>query len=1511
MSGQVARYVEDFVKIVGEHLGTGLRDADLAGKLMEDLSVFLKSKSGVVSNAEFREWLEQAGKKAEFRSALGNRAIRRILEEGARTGLSRQGFRVRFDELLRQWAGGGRAIDDAAIDGMMRRYNLAADDPLVRAAKQITERARAGEFPPSFTHAAEEAVHEGEAVGARTTEEAVHEGEAAGRRTTEEAAEDAEAAGRRTTEEAAEDAEAAGRRTTEEAADAGGDGGRRGRRGRTPRGPVTGSPAGADGERVMSKTFESWAHRLARFHYSTIWNSIVGDGLSLGNLKKSLPTFIGIRNRMIRPAIRFVDNVLKESGVMEEVIKLQGDLNSIARNFGSAGGRDALNAEGAKSAIATVFERFAARNGDKLDGALDGVRRMLAELRDGESVVKNKYPGLSGLTQRQAENMERWLTDMESMLVKLKGDGSVQMATEYQAVIDRIATRYGTDLAGRSDELQRVLHSRFARLGSDVKMRADDVLIGMDGQPVLRDGVPVQARTWRINELERRLEGGNYNRYDRTSKILTTDDEHNVELRMYELLHDFEKQAPRAQNVEPKHEFFGKIMKFYDAGLEHDVTRIIRVLKSKMGASARETIPNGLDGVVQEAIEKARSAGDLHRMQFLEDVSSALKFELDTGRRWGPREVERRLVAPFSEFFMMAEAYPMRRGWGNWFTGYSVPTTDNYIRYPIYNAMRESWAYLTGGATKRAAGFREGEFVIDDADKLLKRWDYTWLYRRAPEGHVGSQGLWGAQRSMFGLLGQDGALDRLPWYIKMPGRLMTGGMISARSRVGLTLPGKVLLGGLAATYAIDKGTAALGWNGLDGQPGIQIPWVDPRGPIHYLQSKGMGFYDFWWDTVPRFVSGDRFTGVDLDTGRIGPLPSPNINIREWILSWTDRGPEMRRAYEEMATRAQGFAESIPHAGANITNMAESTRILMEHLRQAAEDARSGGDAEKAHKLEDLYQQLEPDQRTIAAALAQTAALKEQTQEAFEAFRNSQGDVVDAEEALAQLEAINREITQIETVTREKYQSMRTRVGAVPEAAPVLTGVPEAPVISTQPDQGGVRTGADQHDQSGARTGDDQHDQSGARTGADQHDQSGAPVFIGQPGASTTTGTPEQQLAAIKSEAARAASETAQSVNDAALQAQYATDTVRQLLELQEYARDHNGDPAYYDATLQEARVRAQEASVALQAAQEAKRLSDPILQQINGATQAGLEDARTKLQQMQTHARVARESQQRAARSAEALRRVIESNQAIDNALHDRQQQQRLESVTTAIDGGNNGLLSNLTRGRGAPGGQSFLGQMFNAAGNALSGVRDWWTRDVARAASRSEGGKMMYQAANIGLGLIGTLMGIGLYSTLGNWTGLKINGGVKLLVVGAVLLYLFRGTSAVGDRLDRMAGRYTATSGDYNLGSGSVGASPFGSSVAPVRRIDGSMGERPYPGMDIQGRTFGHNDQDRMFREFADGPRTDACVVQGACSASPDEAADAYGRARTISHSDDTIRDTSVVDFSRRDHGAELALAH
>ncbi|MCB1839345.1 MAG: hypothetical protein KDI61_03655 [Alphaproteobacteria bacterium] len=125
------------------------------------------------------------------------------------------------------------------------------------------------------------------------------------------------------------------------------------------------------------------------------------------------------------------------------------------------------------------------------------------------------------------------------------------------------------------------------------------------------------------------------------------------------------------------------------------------------------------------------------------------------------------------------------------------------------------------------------------------------------------------------------------------------------------------------------------------------------------------------------------------------------------------------------------------------------------------------------------------------------------------------------------------------------------------------------------------------------------------------------------------------------------------------------------------------------------------------------------------------------------------------------------------------------------------------------------------------------------------------------------------------------------------------------------MAGRYTATSGDYNLGSGSVGASPFGSSVAPVRRIDGSMGERPYPGMDIQGRTFGHNDQDRMFREFADGPRTDACVVQGACSASPDEAADAYGRARTISHSDDTIRDTSVVDFSRRDHGAELALAH
>ena len=1616
--------VQRFTRItddaVAQAKAAGLNFNEQHEKYLEALGIQQGKFSAIVSDmraalgdgqhvdaAAYSRWLEDAAKKDDFKEILDNAEIKtslgRLFDVVADTQTKRKNFIAAYNERLSNRALGD--LDRTFAGDLQRQFGLSDTDAAVTEARRIYDDVA-------------------QSAGLNATE-------ASGRWA------------RALSDEAVDDGAAAGARN----ADNGGDGVSAGTR-------AAGDPAGPNGQRVMSTTYQDWLHRLAGFHPSHWGYAIFGskwDNWGLGSVKFSLPSIARFTmERFIRPAINHVDGVLKRTGVMDEVINLQGELNNIARRVGSSEGSEVISAETAKRMIGTALDNFASRNSDKIDEAVAGINKMLDELGDGKSVLQGKYSrGLTGLTDRQAKNMREWLEDLRDTLQKSKphrestetlargfneaidgvaraagantqaldelrtvvqrldlnttdplalakacDDELKRIATAYGAdtvglqelrnavqkirteaakpsalaktymdEVDRVVRFHGNDNRGAGEELALVLHSRFSRLGSDVKLRQDDVLIGLDGKPVITPkGDPVLANTWRVKTLERQLLSSGYNRQDRALKFLSSDLEHNLELRAWELLHYFERNAPKAVNVEPKNEFFAMVQSFYDSGLEQEALRIIRILKSKQGAAVRETIPKGFEGVVRDAL---RVETNPHRRKFFEDLIGAAQFELDTARKWGPREVERRFVSPLSEFFYIAEAFPIRGGKGSLGTGYSVPTVDNYLRYPLRNAFTEAWAYVTGGATKRAPGFKEGEFVIDDGDKLRKRFDYTWLYRRAPsDDFKGSQGLWGKERSLNGLLGEDGFFDRMPWYVKMPGRLISGGMLSAQSRIGLSLPGKILAGGAVGTFAIEKGTAALGWNdgegykmpvtataiataaslrnpllankifltGLAGTFGIESTahavgltdggYIDPRGAINFLQSKGLGFYDFWWDSVPSTLSGNRFTGLDLDTGRVGPLfRDADLNIRNWILSWTDRGPEMREKYERLATEAEGYRKNITDMAANIVNIGEGTRVLMKTLRDEATAARGRGEADKARKLEELYQKLEKDEKAVQALVAALPDLQEETQDAFEKFRKSNGDIVEAEEALTELRTVSTRLTQLHTEAHNRQNSMRTQAAAVPEAASVVSTVPAAPTVPVSPAPGAPTATAPAPAATtpapGATT-----PAPGATTpapaattpapGAPAPATPGGPAYIGQPGASTTTGTPEQQLAAIKAEGDRASREIRSDISDTSQQAQYANDTVRQLLELQEQARNNNGNPAYFEPALNEARVRAQAANIELQRVQEASRLAEPGLQVIQSATIANLEAARGKLTEVQTQARASREAQQKAARATGELRRIVNSNEQLAQMLQDRVQRQRMDSITGAIEGGNNGPLSNVLRDRGQPGGQSYLGQMFNAVGNAFSGVRDWWTKDVARYASKSEGGKMMYQFANIGLGGIAALLGIGIWnSTLGEWTGTKISGGVKLLVVGAVLLYMFRNSSALGDKLDQMGGRYTATGNDYNMGSGATGPSPFTASTAPVTALDGSVSQRSFLGMDAQSRVVGH-DQDRVFRPSADGqPRVDAAATMGEMSYVPSEAAQVYGRSLNVRSDDTGSPRASLYEFGANGSGSTLAYAH
>ncbi len=1622
-----ALFTQRFSQIAEEAMNraksAGLKFEEQHAKYMEALTQQQAKYSAVISDmrrtlgdgetldsAAFMRWYEEAAKKGDFADVLGNPEIRngvvRLIDNVAETQARRKAFITAYNERLANTSLGD--VERTFAGDLQKKFNLDDGDMAVVEARRIYD---------------DVAKHAG-----LSADEAANKWARAGQ-------------------------------SADEAVGGGGDAAVTG-------GKTVGRPAGDNGQRVMRANYEDWLHKLAGYHPSHWGYALfpkMWQNWGLGSLKLSLPSIAKFTMaHMIRPAINHVDGLLKKTGVMDEVIGLQGELNAIAKRMGSSNGLDAISPEAAKLQLQSVMNSFYSRNSGKIDEAVTGINKMLDELNDGESVLLGKKytGGLTGLTERQAENMRRWLEDLRDTLQKTRPvrestqsladgfkstldrvarmdgangdvinelrsavsrldltaddsatliktcedeitrivgaygndtvglkelrDALTKMKTEadkpsalaktYIDEIDRIAKAYGNDTRGAAADLELILHSRFSRLGSDVKLRLDDVVIGLDGKPAITPkGDPVLASVWRTKVLERQLLAGTYNRQDRALKFLTSDTEHNLELRAHELLHYYERNAPRAVNVEPKNEFFAMVQSFYDAGLEQEAVRIIRILKSKMGAAAQDTLPKGFEGVVRDAM---RVEANPHRKQFYEDLLGAAMFELDTGRKWGAREVERKFVAPLSEFWYMAEAFPLRGGKGSMGTGYSVPTVDNYLRYPLRNMGTEIVAYLTGGQTKMAPGWKRGEFVIDDADKLRARFDYTLLYRRPEEeGFRYSQGFWGRERSLGGILGKDGIADRMPWFVKMPARLISGGMLSAESKIGLSLPGKVLAGGALTTWGVEKGTAALGWN--DGE-GYKMPvtatvlaagaslrnplllnkifmgttagifgletaahsvgltdggYVDPRGPIHFLQSAGIGFFDIVADDIPKFVSGDRFTGLDLDTGRIGPWfkGGTDVDIKSWILSWTDRGPERKRQYEQWATEAEDLKNRIGTSIVNTTNIHQATKILLEDLGKEVTAARGRGENDKARQLEELRQKIEAEWKVIDdIVLTQLPKLQSDARDAFSDFKDSNGNIVDAEEALTDLRNVNTRLTQLQTEANTRQNNMRSQLAAAPaavkaEADSVLRNVPTAPAVAVPPTPGAPvvppapgtaavppAPGTAAVPPAPGTAAVPPAPGTAAVPPAPGTAASG-PAYIGQPsGQSTTTGTPEQQLTAIKAEGDRAAREIRDDVNNTSQQAQYANDTVRQLLELQEQARNNNGNPAYFEPALVEARLRSQEANQALQQVQEAARLSESGIQDIKAATVANLEVARSKLVEAQTQARAAREAQQKASRAADNLRRVIESNTQIADMIHDRTQRQRVDSITGALEGGNNGPISNLLRDRGQPGGQSYLGQMFNAVGNAFSGVRDWWTRDVARAASRSEGGKMLYQGANIGLGVIAGLMGVSLWnSTFGEWTGTKISGGLKLLVVGGALLWMLRGSSALGDKLDKMGGRYTATGNDYNMGSGAVGPSPFTASTAPVTDINGNVTQRGFLGMDTQGRTVGH-EQEGVFRASADGrPRTEAAATMGEMSHVPSEAADVFGRAHNVRSDDNGTPKASVYDFVNGGQNTALAYAH
>lgn len=1503
--GSVFKYSDDLIQGLTE-FGKTVSHAEEAAKLAENARTFFAGKTAV-TNADINEWLRTAQRTGEFDNILRTPALRDRVRALAVDSRHRSEFVTQFDSMMNGRSGN---LSDTEIESLARTHNLPPDSPFVMIAREARDQrraaAQAGQTNPTGT-------------GSNTTPpdpvppvNAADNTAGAGARTGDNAGD-----GARTVDDA-DAADEVGDAARVDADDVGGGGGANAGR--------NAGPNGRNGRvegRILPENFAHWTHRLAAWHPSSLFERvpILGKMFSLGSLRMSLPN-IGVVKHFIRPAVDHVDNALRSSGVVQKALDLQGEFRTLTNDLANGN----ITPQGMTTRIDEIFGAFAdnADNVRSIDAALVDINRLLDEVKDGRSVLQSKYPGLTGLTDRQSANMQVWLTDLRDTLTSMRRgpDGSLEIADRYKKVIEGLIQR-GADRTQISETFGNMINSRLNRIGEDARMRLDGTVnvrrtTNPDGT-FIETGDPALLQNRAA--LERQLESSSYNRFDRATPTVSTKSQ-NVELHVFEMLNQYKKrEAGGNWDVEAANTFFGWMEAFYKSGVEHDVNRVIRILKAKMGGSALQTVPQG----VMDRIDKAMAAADPHKRAWLESVKDALVDNKDRGTKFGPREVERRYYAPFAEFMMIATGYPTPRGSANFWTEMAVPTIDNYLRTPMSNAAKEAWTYVTGGRTVGPTGFKEGEVTIDASHKI-REMRYDWWFRRAPRDDAGnavatSTGLLGrgTDRSLFGVLGRDGYLDRMPWYLKMPMRLASGGMISTESRVGLTLPGKILIGGAAAAYGIEQGSALAGWGNGDGDPGWQTS-MDPRGAINLLQRGGLGFYDFWWDDL--LGGGTRLTtghdlGIDIDS--IG-VPFSDMNIRQWVLSWTETGDatpqerqRLREISDEMKARAQAMFDEMPTHAGEVGNLYQSTEQLMLKLREEAAAARQRGETDKANKLDQLTQQLGNDQTRMQALITGMAAKRDATQEAMDAFRNST-DVLAAEEALTHLENHRNDMREMSTQARQTHDAMRARIQAVPEAAAVLGAVTvPPPVVVTSPDPSATtpdpNAGRTTPDPNAGRT---TPDPNAGRTTPDPNagGSQGGPVFIGPTTSDNTrTGTPEQQLAAVKAEAARSArsaSDSARSSQDAVT---YLNDTVRQIRELQEYARDNGGTPAAYDAPLAEAQRLAQEANIAAQAAQEANRRSAEILAQINTATVSTLEDARAKMQEIQGHAQTARQAQQRSAQANTRMRETLERNTELDEQLHRRRQEDRVRSVTGFVDGGNNGILSNLTRDRGQPGGTSFLGQAFNSISDAFGGVRDWWTRDVARYASRSEGGKMMYQGANIAMGGIAALMGIGLWnSTIGKWTGTEVSGGMKLLVVGAVLLYMFRGSSDVGDRLDRMAGRYRATGDDYTGGDGGSGPSPFRAGSVSVQTLNGGTRDVTVPGGGDATRTFSHDDG-RVFQETVDRARREA-NMQGTGGSLPAETGEVYHRAIRVTNSDGRVLGSEVIDFRAGGTQQELAPA-
>ncbi len=1217
---------------------------------------------------------------------------------------------------------------------------------------------------------------------------------------------------------------------------------------------------GVGGEHIIPDAKETIFHKALKLH----WAHFVPG---FGNPHLGLPNIMAGRI-YIRPAVKYVDDILGgEGNIAESVMELRQHLYNVTHAV-REGKKDLA---GAQSSINRIFVKFAENNGEKIQEALEKIEVLKEELNNPERFIAERYSGLTGLRKTQLQSLKEYVRDVEETLKGLaeKDPSSYKsLASRYSSKLQKIAQQGDTSLSDAADSLDTMLDSRLDRVGKNVNTRLTGLV----------DGKPAQIREKR--GLEWTIEASAYNRYDRLDKVLMPG-EANPENRLILLLQDYERFPAGAKDayasVEDGNTFMSMLSSLYDAGDDYNAMRVMRILNARRGAASRMTFPDG----VKERIRVAYVASnDPYRQNFGRKLLAAIDDLRDDDIRYGYRFTEAKYYAPFADFMLQGRAYGMEK-----YKGWSKPAWNNFVVAPMHNSYRNVFAYLTGGRTVSVSP-AEGH-VADHIKKIT--YDHLFLPPKDENG-----------RRLKNLFSKDA-----PAIFKAPVRVLSGGMLSfERGNIPLSTWGRFNAGLAASTYAVDGITSQFygdELDGWDGKPGWNIGY-DPRRAIGISLGTGLtlvdGITDYAIPTAGNLLTGWKydFQGLDMDNLNL-PWSDKPVDLKAMAFNF---GKETdKELLDKLNKQLNDIGSKIRGNIASISSTTVATSELGVLVNKATNEAIDNKEKEKADKLTKLMDRLTPQMVANKGMSEVARGINEDYILLQQEIMTGDIDVARAEEILELMKDYETKLKDISEKAEELNKDFRAEISKVPEAAILLTAATAQTTVGNaatvaSPASVAAGTVAGGNTQQAAPAG-----SAGNVSGGSQAQNQGAvkPLIIGKGAKSGTASvTPlQEKLDEIKNEAARILRDSNSSVEQARLAAEQANEHVEQILKAQERLRENGRDPTFWDGALHDVKLKAQEAEIAYRTAVDANKDAIEILPQIKSATVADLDSAKVKLSQMQDQVDLVRKAQRQAAKAAVEAGEVIDKNKDLSDFIFDMKQEERIGNITRTIDGGDNGLASGLLRTTdGVPG---VLSDWFNSASDAVSGIRDWWQHDVARAASKSKGGKTLYEAANVGFTAIGALMAISLWnSTLGKLSGTQIGGTVKLLIVGAVLLYALRGTSKTGDRLDKLAGRYRATGQNYDPKGTTGGAYPFRSGTVSVQRMNGHVQEVGIPGKG-KGRVIGH-DSNKVFEKALDDARREA-NMQGNGGHLPEETGETYHRAITIKNSDGQELGTGVIDFT------------